>query len=135
MPICQFFQLARSHLPANQHQFLDHLKIGVGKWLLASCKLEYLAKWHVLCFLWYIFIFWCQKCWFIELNLPLGSGAVWYITYKIFYKMIETIRFCCRFGCMSPRLFQQFYRLIQIAVALKLSLVKKKIWTYNDVNI
>ena len=43
---------------------------------MASCKLEYLAKWHFLLFLWYILIFWSQKCWFIELNLPLGSQAV-----------------------------------------------------------
>ena len=27
MPLCQIFLLAQSHLPANQHQFLDENKI------------------------------------------------------------------------------------------------------------
>ena len=43
---------------------------------MALCKLEYLAKWHFLLFLWYILIFWSQKCWFIELTLPLSSDTV-----------------------------------------------------------
>ena len=45
MPLCQIFLLAQSHLPANQHQFLDDTKIKIssknwcwlaGKWLRAS---------------------------------------------------------------------------------------------------
>ena len=30
----------------------------------------------LLLFLWYILIFWSQKCWFIELNQPFGSDTV-----------------------------------------------------------
>ena len=44
---------------------------------MASCKLQYLAKWHFFYYFYDTFlIFWAQKCWFIELNLSLGSDAV-----------------------------------------------------------
>ena len=49
---------------------------------MASCKPDDLAKWHFLLFLWYILIFWAQKCWFIELNLTLGSDAVCVVNAK-----------------------------------------------------
>ena len=38
-----------------------------------------LAKWHFILFLWYILIFWAQKCWFIELILTLGLNVVWLV--------------------------------------------------------
>ena len=57
----------------------------LASWHMASCKQDYLAKWHFLLFFWYILIFWAQKCWFIELNLMLGWDAVcvlWYFSKK-----------------------------------------------------
>ena len=42
---------------------------------MALCKQGDFAKWYFLSFLCYILIFLAQKCWFIELNLMLGSDA------------------------------------------------------------
>ena len=39
MPLCQIFWFARSHLPANQHQFLDDKKIKISSKKLST--LEY----------------------------------------------------------------------------------------------
>ena len=75
MPLCQIILLAdKKKLPASKHQSLDDIFIFVSSknW----CKPDDLAKWHFLLFLWYTLIFWAQKCWFIELNLILGSDAV-----------------------------------------------------------
>ena len=66
MPISQIFLLAEKKFPPSMHQFLDDI-----------FKQEDFAKWHLLLFLWYILIFCARKCWFIELNLWLGSAAVW----------------------------------------------------------
>ena len=50
---------------------------------MASCKQDYLAKWHFLLIFWYILIFWAQKCWFIELNVMLIWDMVcWYFSKK-----------------------------------------------------
>ena len=40
MPLCQIFLLAQSHMPANQHQFLDDTKIktSLKKWCLLAGK-------------------------------------------------------------------------------------------------
>ena len=43
---------------------------------MASFKQDDLLKWHFLLVLWYILIFWAQKCWFIELDLSLSSGLM-----------------------------------------------------------
>ena len=49
MPLCKIFLLTRSHMPANQHQFLDDIFIFVssknwcmlaGKWLHVSKKIQ-----------------------------------------------------------------------------------------------
>ena len=72
-----------SHLPASQHQFLEDISIFVtsknwcwlaGKWLRVCKKI--LQSGFFLLFLCYILIFLAQKCWYIELNLLLGSDAV-----------------------------------------------------------
>ena len=60
MPLCQIFQFAWSHLPADQHQFLDNTKIKISS-----------KNW--------CWLFWSQKSWFIELTILLGSDAVWVV--------------------------------------------------------
>ena len=83
MPSCKIFLLTPSHMPTNQHQFLDDIFIFVtcknwcllaGKWLHVSKKI--LQLWYFFIMLCYILIFWAQKGWFIELNLWLGSEVV-----------------------------------------------------------
>ena len=46
MPFCQIFLLARSHMPANQHQFLDDISIFVSSknWCLLASKLLRASK-------------------------------------------------------------------------------------------
>ena len=89
MQLCQIILLTRRHMPASKYQFLDdtkikkyHLKIGSG-WLASQeagirlCVSQMIWQSGIfLLFLWYILIFWAQKCWFIELNLTFGSDGV-----------------------------------------------------------
>ena len=98
MTLCQIIWLYTkpyaSQRQPNYQKLADRLVI-VG-WHMASCKQDYLAKWHFLLFLWYILIFWAQKCWFIELKLTLDSDAVWFVwkkpadAAKYFGEMIHT---------------------------------------------
>ena len=77
---------------------------------MALCKLKYFAKWHFLFFLWYIFIFWSQKCWFIELILPLGSDAVCIISGSkpslvlcpLWKRHLHSNGFCAKMSAVLP---------------------------------
>ena len=83
MPLCKINLLPEQWLPASKHQFLDDTKIKIssknwcwlaGIWLHVSQMIRQSGIYYY--FLWYILIFWAQKCWFIELNLTFGSDVV-----------------------------------------------------------
>ena len=90
MPICQIFLHAEKKFPPSVRQFLDDIFNIVAsknwfhaRWeLFSACKK--ICQIHIfLLFLFYILIFWAQKCWFIELTLALGSAEVCYFPLPI----------------------------------------------------
>ena len=69
---------------------------------LPICKQEDLENPHFVLFLLYILIVWAQKGWFIELNLSLGSHAVWstYIHICLGKFKASTILWLCYVYCL-----------------------------------